>query len=105
MEEDRDRQPERTAQEEEAASNHVDWRCGHFHDGRKVTLGPGGIPHRHVPFQQETLDVDLDLLGFNPVRWTIEHAGRELRCRGIEVARLEHVGRWVTDAGHPVRPQ
>ena len=102
MEDHRD--PERSAQEEEAASNHLDWRCAHLHYGNgEVALRPGNIPHRHVPYQQATLDIDLDLLGHNPVRWTIEHAGPELRCRGIEVVQRERVERWVAAAGHPVR--
>lgn len=106
MEEDRD---EPTPQEAEAQAHHVDWRCDHYHWGggrRDVRLGPAGTPHRHVPFQQESLDIDSDLLGHTPVRWTIEWAGPDLRCRGIEVVSLERVtvGRWVADSGQPAGP-
>lgn len=97
--------PEPSPQETEAASNHLDWRCDHAHQGPgPPRLGPAGTPHRHVPFQQEALDLDGDLLGFNPVRWTIEWAGLDLRCRGIEVVRRDAVGGWVADPGQPGEP-
>lgn len=95
---------EQTPQEEEAASFHVDWRCSHTHWGpgeTRLQRGPATVPHRHVPFQQTTLDLEGDLLGFDPVRWTVEWAGPERRCRGIEVVSLVQVGRWVADPGHP----
>jgi hypothetical protein len=99
MEEDR----EQTTWEAEADQRHLNWQCDHYHWGTDVHLGPAPTPHRHVPFQQEALDLEGDLLGFNPVRWTIEWAGPERRCRGIEVVAPDPVtvGRWVADPGHP----
>jgi hypothetical protein len=97
-------EPERSAQAEEAAARHLNWRCDHYHFGGRpddIHVGPAPTPHRHVPFQQEALDLEGDLLGFDPVRWTIEWAGPERRCRGIEVVSPDELGGWVADPGHP----
>jgi hypothetical protein len=101
-----DEQLERSPQEAEAAANHLDWRCDHIHNGPGAPRrGPAPSPHRHLPFQQETLDLDGDLLGFNPVRWSIEWAGRDLRCRGIEVVARQGVDGWQADPGNPIGNQ
>jgi hypothetical protein len=99
---------EPSPQEAEAASNHLDWRCDHFHWGAgesKTVRRAAQVPHRHTPFQQAVLNLSSDLLGSTPVRWTVEWAGPDLRCRGIEVTSRradpddDAVGRWVADPG------
>lgn len=99
---------EPSPQEAEAASNHLDWRCDHIHWGpgkAKVVRRAAQVPHRHITTAQEALDLGADLLGPSIVRWVIEWAGPDLRCRGIEVTSRvtdpddETVGRWVADVG------
>lgn len=96
-------QPATSPQAQEAAAYHLDWRCDHFHQGPgPPTVGPASCPHRHAPFQQTTLDISADLLGFNPVRWVIEWAGPRLGCRGIEVTERDPLGGRVAGAGNAV---
>lgn len=91
-----------SAQEAEAASNHLDWRCSHTHIGSdEAVLGPATCPHRHVPTVQQVFDIDADLLAGQPVRWVTEWAGPNIRCRGIEVTRRDGLERPVADAGNP----
>jgi hypothetical protein len=94
-----------SAQAREAATNHLDWRCDHWHDGPgDAKLGAASGPHRHAPTQQTSLDLGGDLLGATPVHWVIEWAGPDLRCRGIEVTRRDTsvaLGGWVADPGDP----
>jgi hypothetical protein len=109
MEEDHER-TERSAQEEEAEENHLDWRCDHFHFGAeasKVSRQPALRPHRHTPGPPSiSRQSTPDLLAGVEISWTIETAGANYRCRGIEVERYDPdtVGGWSSDAGNPRGP-
>jgi hypothetical protein len=93
---------EPSPQEAEANQRHLDWRCDHFHWGpgeAKTVRRAAQVPHRHVAFEQAVFDIDADLLASTPVRWTVEWAGPDLRCRGIEVASRDAMERWVATPG------